>query len=717
MTKITLPFRRYPLNCVNLLLFLVGISIGPFVQAQQAASESNDDDEQLDEIVVRGHNYVRTEVTVGKGLDSLQIPQTVNVITQQRIEDQNLTSLPDIMRQATGATVVAADGAGLNTYYYARGYFIDTILLDGLPEVDPIGSGFSTAFDSAIYERVEMLKGPSGLYIGAGEPGALLSLVRKRARRQADVSGVFNVGSWDRYRAQIDVTGGLYDSGRLRGRVVAVYDEGDSFRDVVAQERAQIYGTLEFDLTPQTVLTTSITHQDIESVMDYGLPAFADGTLLDVSRSTFIGADWNQLDPRMTDMYLGLEHSFADGSFLKLAGRYFDRRLFGVGAFAQTPVDPVTGTVDLFTLGFTSERDGSALDVYYDKPFELGGLEHNLVVGLDYRQSEDTSIFRGGATLTQDVFDPDHALPGPTFNFEVPLSPEETEQTGIYSQLRVGLPGAFRVVLGGRLTWWETQVFSAASGEVTSENSIDEEFTPYAAVLWQGSDSHTLYASYAEIFKPQDDLTIQEEPLPPRTGRQFEIGIKGQYLDGLVVGHAAVYRIQDRNRAIPDLSAPPGIGAALPAGEVRSDGFEIELSGEVLPRLNLTAGYAYVDTEFEEAPVGEEGQTFSTITPEHNFNLWANYQLPFGPLEDLDLGLGIRSVSSFYSERNGVRFEADGFTTVQARIGYAFSERLSVSLIGNNLFDEDFYEKVESAVRQNYFGAPRNVTLVLNARL
>jgi len=401
----------------------------------------------------------------------------------------------------------------------------------------------------------------------------------------------------------------------------------------------------------------------------------------------------------------------------RCSGRYFDRELFGAGAFAQSAVDPMTGNVNLLTLGFSSDKDGTAFDVYYNKPFEFAGLDHNFLLGADYRQSEDESIFRVGQTLTQNVFDPVHSLPGPSLNFEFPLNPTETEQTGVYTQVRLGLPRSLKLMLGGRLSWWDTESTDPGSGQVITENSVDDEFTPYAALLWQGLQNHTLYASIAEIFEPQDNVTIQNEPLPPRTGRQYEIGVKGQYFDGALVSHLAAYIIEDKNRAISDPDSPPGLGAALAAGEVESEGFEIEISGEVIPNLVLTAGYAYVRTQFERAPSDQEGETFSTITPKHNFNLWTKYWVSQGPLRNWDVGLGIRSVSSFYSERGSVRLEADGYTTVQARLGYAFTENLSLSLICNNLFDEKYYEKVEAAARQNYYGAPRNVSLILRANL
>ena len=696
-----------------LMVALSGLS-APATLAQVEENEESDD---LDEIVVVGRTYLDKEVTVGKGpVDILDLPQTANVITRQRIEDQFLTTLPELLQQATGVTVEATAGAGINTNFFVRGYFVDTILLDGLPEIDTVGSGFSTAFDTAMYERVEIVKGPAGLYIGAGEPGAILNLVRKRASAETNLTGTLTVGSFDRIRGQIDATGALNESGKIRGRMVALYDDSESFQDVVNSERAMFYGTLEFDLAERTTLRLGAAHQEIDSVLFYGLPAFADGTLLDVPRSTFIGADWNQLDPTITDVFAVLEHDFTDGSVLKVAGRYFDRELIGSGAFASSAVDPMTGDVDLTTLGFTSNKDGVAFDAYFSKPFEFAGLDHNFVIGADYRQSEDDNIFEVGPGLTQNVFDPEYALPGPDFFFEFPLNPTETDQMGVYTQARFALPGSLTAVLGGRLTWWDTETRDVGTGDIVTERSVDDEFTPYAALLWQGLDNHTFYLSFAEIFQPQESLDINNETLRPRTGQQFEVGVKGEYLDGRLLGQLSVYRIEDTNRALPDPDSPPGLGASIAAGEVRSEGFEAELVGEILPNLNLTAGYAYVETEFEEGTVDQQGQPFSTFTPQHIYNLWANYQQPSGALKGLDVGIGLRTVSSFFSEQGGARFEGDGYTIVQARIGYAINDNFGVSLVGNNLLDERYYERVSAATRQNYLGAPLSATLILQAR-
>lgn len=262
------------------------------VQAQQpepaAASATENDTTQLDALQVTGqeqkNDYVPGPVTIAKGRQRIrEIPQSVSVITQQRMEDQNLTTIPEVVKQTTGVTVQRFDGAGLFNSYNARGYQIDTLLLEGLPRDN---TGNVTEFDTAIYERIELLKGPAGLFLGAGEPGAMLNLARKRAQARTDVAGTFSLGSWDRYRAQLDVTGALNESGSVRGRFVGLHDEGDSFLDVVNYEKQLVYGTLEFDLTTRTTLSAGVTHQEIDSVIDRGLPAYADGRTFTVNRAT-----------------------------------------------------------------------------------------------------------------------------------------------------------------------------------------------------------------------------------------------------------------------------------------------------------------------------------------------------------------------------------------------------------------------------------------------
>jgi len=178
----------------------------------------------------------------------------------------------------------------------------------------------------------------------------------------------------------------------------------------------------------------------------------------------------------------------------------------------------------------------------------------------------------------------------------------------------------------------------------------------------------------------------------------------------------AVFQINDRNRALaaqPPLppTAPPN--ATVASGEVENQGFEIELTGRLLPGWDLTAGYAYVDTEFVRGTATQTGNAFDSATPRNNFNLWTRYQFDEGAMQGFHVGGGVKAVSEFYTGSGAVRFEEDGYEVFSAQVGYRFSPKLDVSLTADNLFDEKYYEKVSGAGRQNFYGAPRSYLVSL----
>ncbi|MES2697185.1 MAG: TonB-dependent receptor plug domain-containing protein, partial [Verrucomicrobiota bacterium] len=175
--------------------------------------------------------------------------QSATVLTRQRLDDQNLVAIADILKHATGITVQRFDGAGHFNSYHARGYAIDSLQLDGIAFGN---TGNVTEFDAAVYDRVEILRGPAGLFQGAGEPGAALNLARKRALSLSRFAAAATVGSWSARRLELDATGSLAANGRLRGRAVVVADERESYQDYIESSRRVAYATLEYDLGAST---------------------------------------------------------------------------------------------------------------------------------------------------------------------------------------------------------------------------------------------------------------------------------------------------------------------------------------------------------------------------------------------------------------------------------------------------------------------------------
>jgi len=657
-------------------------------------------------------SYTSPLVTVGKGTQSIrETPQSVTVITRQRLDDQNITTLPEALKQATGVTVQRFDGAGNFNTYNVRGYTVDSIQLDGLNFGN---AGNFTEFDTVIYDRVEILRGPAGLFQGSGEPSAVINLARKRAQADAKFKAAARVGSWDAYRGEADATGSLTQDNRLRGRIVVAYDQRDSYLAVVNSEKKIAYGTLEFDLTPSTTVSVGATWQDIDSVIDQGMPAYANGKLLDVSRETYIGADWNQQDLESKDMFAEVEHHLDNGGELKMSVRKLDRYMLYKVARANGAVTPA-GTTAIQTGLFSPDRDNVSADAYASLPFTLWGQEQNFIIGADWRnQDEKSNTSPFVVTTTQNVFAPDHALVQPNFIYTT-RSEVETEQYGAYTQLRVKPLSWMTIVGGGRVSWFESTSHDLLTGAKTADYDESSEVTPYAAVIVDVLPQVSLYASYADVFQPQNAVDAAGNQLKPRTGGQVEVGIKAELFDQAVNAQFAVFQINDRDRALSDTSPGAPVNASVAAGEVESKGFDTEIAGRLLPGWDLIVGYAYTDTEYVKSAASQVGQVFSPTTPRHVGNVSTKYSFDSGLAKGLSVGGGVRAVSSFFNPVGTVRFAAPAYTVVSAQLGYQFSPSWETNLTLNNVFDEKYYEKVSNAGRQNFYGEPTSIALSIRA--
>jgi len=658
-------------------------------------------------------SYAARAVTVGSKIPQTlrETPFSISVVTRQRLDDQNITKIEDVLKQTTGITVTRFDGGGNANSISARGFSIGSIQLDGLPIEQ--STSYSTALDTAIYDRIEILRGPAGLLQGAGEPGGTINLVRKRAHSEFAGSAGVMLGSWGTRRAEFDVTGSLVESGRIRARVVGVHDNRDSYVDFVKNDKTVGYGTLEIDLDPFTTLSLGFAQQKLDTVRDLGLPTYADGSLLDVSRSTFAGRADSTQRQENREKFIELERHLSNGGLLKLSAREVDRYTHDVGARSSSAVDPMNGDVKMQGAASRRATNNQNLDAYLTTPFEWGGRTHKALFGASYSQEETrtVNVTKGGAG-TLNIFDPDYSVALP----DMPLGPYSSgasqTQTGAYGQLQLKPFDRWTFLLGGRMSWWETESRKLLTGEVTRAPRPEPQFTPLMGVIFDLNEQSSLYGSYAETFVAQTDLDISGKVLPPRTGSQIEVGLKSEFFDKRLNTHLAVFRILDKDRAMADPNDPTDT-AVIAGGEVQSQGWEAEVSGQISPGWQLIAGYAYTDTKYLKAPTDQLGQSFSSVTPKHNVNLWVKHTWRDGTFGRWSAAGGLRSVSDFYSESNGVRVTGSGYTVFNAQLGYQINKATTLSLTVNNLFDKTYYEKVSVTARQNFYGEPRSVMLAL----
>ncbi|TDS85023.1 TonB-dependent siderophore receptor [Comamonas sp. JUb58] len=666
-------------------------------------------------------SYAAQGITLGKTVQGLrETAQSISVVTRQRMEDQNLTTVEDALRSVTGISAVS-QGEG-TAVFYSRGYTMNA-QYDGVPAGRQIINGYKQ-LDTAVYDRIEVLRGPAGLLQGSGEPGGTVNLVRKGPLDQLQASVMLSAGSWNNHRSELDITGPLNEVGSLRGRMVLAAEDRD-FHYRSAHNRQQLaYGTLDWDLTPSTMLSLTATHQKSKLTgRSAGLPTYADGSFLDVSRSASVGADWQRWEYPITELAAELTHKLGDDWRAKVSLR--KRRTNFDSAYLEStaPLDPVSQTTDFSGRKTNWPVENQDIDMNISGPFELLGRQHRLTLGFNRSKVDIQGGYAWSYFSGMDLFNPsiaasDLAEGKPTFA-------ERETQSGVYGSLQLKLADPLTLVVGGRMSRFLIDSQSIGDTSWSDYSKAHNEFTPYGGLIWDINDQVSAYMSYADIFVPQGDKDVNGQRLQPRVGWQTEAGIKAELMDRKLQASLAVFRMRDKNRSVTD---PDGShvcdtwnGACyVAAGLVQSQGIEGEINGKLASNWNLSAGYTYNTTKYlKDGNASNVGQPLLTYIPKHIFRLSTQYAFApqdfGGLLQGWSVGGGISAQSRMYTQSSGVDIRQGGFATANLRVGYRFNRHLSAALSLNNLFDRRYVETLGTTASRNYFGTPRNVSLVLRA--
>lgn len=680
----------------------------------------------LEDILLQGSSY-ETEQAKSYTTDLLsvgdkdtryprEIPQSTTVLTRQRLQDGNFTALDSAMRKTPGVMPLVNDEG--RSSVYSRGFEFDTFSLNGLPT--PLSSLYGTQPDMVVFDHVEILRGPSGLFTGSGEPAGAINMRLKQPTDDFQLRFSAIGGSWNNRRVEGDVGGPLNAAGTIRGRLVGAWGDRDSWMDKSDNQVAVGYGVIQADLTPDTTATFSLHHRERDLTPTNGLPTLAGGVLLDAPISTFVGADWNSFENKATDAVVELEHRFESGGHAKISGLYTAADALMDYAFTASAASPTGAVTGMSRVMRDYDQRSLALDAHVSKPFDAFGLEQNLIFGADYR-SNDTTIFnRSGpiAGSANNIFDPT-PVPRP----DVPYADRtdaESKQYGVYGQWRVKPVQDLTAIVGGRLSWYEGEsaVETLATGAVSSaDDKLSAEFTPYAGLIWDFSDDVSAYASYTEIFQPQEPVGGQS--LPPRKGRQYELGLKAELFDN-VNASLAYFNIHDKDRAVRDPNDLTST-AVYPGGEATLQGVEIEAAGAITPNLEILAGYTYTDSAYEggERPTGNRLEYYA---PRHMLQLWGKYSFDesHGWLDGAHVGAGVKAFSDYTSlvrlaNGSSTKVHAPGYVVLDLTAGYRINDNWDVSLTVNNALDKKYYERVHNFTTFNFYGEPRSLQLRLNA--
>ncbi len=681
------------------------------------------------------HSYTTSSMSTATrlNLSIRDTPQAVTVITRERIQDQGLTTVNDVVQTAPGLTFRRFGPERAS--FYARGMYVDNIMYDGLP-VSLDSSNLSQdllATDMAIYDRVEIVRGATGLSQGAGNPSAAINLVRKRPTKVPQVSVSVNAGSWDRYRSELDASGALSEDGSLRGRTVIATQDYGSYKRGESSKGQTLYGILEKDLGAATTLTFSALHQEskLQGNGFTGLPLARDGRDLGLSRSTSYAYDWEHWNKTTNSAFLGLDHRFDNDWRVQLSAYYAQAEVDMQGHYLSHNV--TTGTYSQLGARNAHEEQQASVNLYANGPIQLLGRKHELVLGASYRNIDFDGNSRQGLALNSNLnlysFNPS-AVANPHIPLRDWMDAKITQQS-IYATTRLNLADRLKLILGGRLDWFDYKDtvntypnFAANTPSVSVHNrySVDAHVTKYAGLVFDLNDQHALYASYTDIFKPQNYLDASSKLLDPVVGRNYEIGLKGEYFDGALNASAAVFRMDQKNRAFRSTDQTlcagyPTVTCYSAAGEVRSEGVELEVQGAITPNWQVGAGYTVAIARYrKDATASNVGALFDTDTPRHLFKLSTMYRLP-GELQRWRIGGSIYRQGFIYNKgtTSGVPFNITqkAYTVADLVVGWQATPQLDLRLNINNLFDQKYYNALSGTASfpSNVYGEPRNVML------
>ena len=639
-----------------------------------------------------------------------QTPQSVSVVTRQHMDDFGLNNVDDVMRHTPGITVSAFDTERTN--YYARGFSINNFQYDGIPSTsrNVAYSAGNTLSDMAIYDRVEVLKGATGLLTGAGSLGATINLVRKKPTADFQGHATLGAGSWDNYRSELDVSGPMTESGNVRGRAVAAYQDKHSFMDHYSRQSPTYYGIMEFDLSPDTLLTVGGDYQDTlpkGSSWSGSFPLInSNGDRNSVKRSFNNAADWSSWEQYTRTVFAMLEHDLGNGWVTKLQ---LDHKINGYHALMgsiQGDQPQPDGTAQLTSGKYTGETVSDSADLYVSGPFSLGGREHELVLGGSISASEWKG--KGYWNLAPNIVDFNnwhgHAAI-PDWGRAQSLTDDTVRQTGAYVTTRLNLADDLKLLLGGRVVNYQVTGYNPNYRE-------SGRFVPYIGAVYDLNDTYAVYASYTDIFMPQENYNRDRDNklLEPDEGQNWELGLKADFLDGRVNASAAYFEIHESNRALSDdeynNQKPTPNNYAYKSSKAVTKGYELEMSGEIAPGWQLQAGYTH------KVVRDDKDLKISTFEPEDQVKLFTTYKLK-GNLDKLTVGGGVRWQSVGWQDiyntphQQYEEFSQDAYWLVDLMTKYQVTKNLSATLNVNNLFDKHYYTNI-GFYNSAAYGEPRN---------
>lgn len=665
-----------------------------------------------------GYRTKKASTATKTNIPIMETPFSVQVISREVLEDQQIVDMKTAVRNVSGIVPTGqADYDGIRI----RGFNNDgvtTVYRNGL-RIRRTDNTLTNV------ENIEVLKGPAGAIYGRIEPGGMVNMVMKKPQEDSHYSIQQQIGSFNMYQTTAEATGALNADKTLLYRVDLDYKSSDTFVDYTSSKRRLVSPVITWRPNTQTEVNFNAEQQKENGTGYYtGIP-MVNGRPADLPVNRYLGFN----DPNenwkkdKTIVAFDWSHKFNDDWMVK-------QRFHTYNLDYQFINTPSIGTV---------AADGRTMSrwVYYDPldktkgtatSFDLTGafsglgIKHDVLLGTDYYkevvEQNSNSSLAPLAYRNIDIYNPVYA----------PINPQVATNNwvkiyaswnGIYFQDQMTLTSQWKLLMGGRwdnaTAWRGASATSLAAAEAAKVKADDKKFSPRAGLVYQPQSWLTVYGNYSESMGAANTGTSANGAFfEPELAQQKEIGFKAELFDKKLVANVAFYDLNKQNVKTKDLANP---AFSVAAGEVKSQGLEVDVTGNITRALSVVAVYAYTDSKITKDNNGVQGKVFFGV-PKHSGSLWGKYALG-SELQGLSVGAGLVGNSQNYADNANTQI-LPGFVRMDAMLAYRFngvaSSMMTAQLNVTNVMGIRYYSPGGGyGGGSAYPGAPRTLLASLKA--
>ncbi|MEM7591894.1 MAG: TonB-dependent siderophore receptor [Cyanobacteria bacterium P01_A01_bin.83] len=621
------------------------------------------------------------------------IPQSIQVVPQQVIEDRNIETIIEATETVSGVVYNGGFADVPTGSVIIRGFSQAQQFRNGFRDTDRVGlSAIGTT------DRVEILKGPGSVLFGNLEPGGIINVVTKQPLEEPFYELSFEAGNRNFFQPGVDLSGPLNEDKSVLYRLIANYQTSDSFQEFAESDIITVAPSLAFDIGERTKLSLNYEYinYDGDPPEDESF-IFSDGSK--PPRDFYPSyPDFSFQDFTTQKFGYTFSHQFSDRWQLR---NNFSAAISDVedgGASPLSLIDDRFIELEADDREFTKDNYYGNIDVIGE--FDTGSISHQVLFGFDINRVEDSFTFDTAAVPNLDIDNPNYDVPRPD-DFAFAFADENfVTAYGLYLQDQVDLLDNLKLLIGGRFDWISLRT---EEEEIEINDQDDSAFSPRVGLVYQPSDRVALYTSFSRSFVQEIGSSLSGEAFEPTKGTQYEIGVKTDWLDNRLSATLAGYYLEKTNVTTPN---PVDPDFSIQTGEQRSQGIELDVTGEILPGWNVTLAYAYTDAVVTEDNSIPEGNRLTNV-PENQASIWTTYELQQGSLKGLGFGLGL-----FYiGEREGDldnSFQLDDYLRTDAALYYRRG-RLNAAINFRNLFDADYFRASDGGELFLFRGEPFTV--------